>query len=231
MTDSDDGGRPKGRYRNLIVAGLALAFIAGTGWYQLRHFAGGTNGGHEALPNPPTADIGGPFTLTDQDGNRVSDTDFRGKFMLVFFGYTFCPDVCPTELTTITDALEMIGPLADRVTPVFISVDPERDDPKTLHDFVRMFDPRLVGLTGSADEVAATARAYRAYYEKAETGNGGDYLIDHSALTYLMGPDGKFVTSFSYGTPAEKMAAGLRKFLAKGASQTSQPDKQAEIDR
>lgn len=159
--------------------------------------------------------IGGPFKLTDHHGKTVTDQDFRGKFMLVFFGYTYCPDICPTELQVMATALNSLGAEGERITPAFVTVDPQRDTPEQLANYVQSFHPRLVGLTGSAEEIAAVAKAYRVYYAKADGGDtAADYLMDHSAFVYLMGPDGKYVTHFPYGVTADKMAAELSKQLA-----------------
>lgn len=156
-----------------------------------------------------TALIGGPFSLINQDGKKVTEKDFRGRYMLVFFGYTFCPDVCPTELQVMTRALQSMGPAGDRITPVFISVDPARDTPEVLKSYVENFDPRLVGLTGTADEVAAAAKAYRVYYAKAGKSGAADYLMDHSSNIYLMDPQGRFIKHFSYTTDANALAEAL----------------------
>jgi protein SCO1/2 len=161
------------------------------------------------------ASIGGPFTLVDQTGKTVTDQDFRGKFMLVFFGYTFCPDVCPTELNTIGAAMDKLGPLAEKVTPIFITVDPQRDTADKLKSYVADFHPRLVGLTGTEEQVAAAARAYRVYYKKVGAEKAKeDYLLDHSSYIYLMGPDGVFATHFQFGIAPDKMADEIRKRLA-----------------
>ena len=166
-------------------------------------------------PNGPqvrssgTALIGGPFSLTDQTGRKVTDKDFLGRYMLVFFGYTYCPDICPTELQVMTRALESMGARGEKITPVFISVDPERDTPATLKSYVENFGPRLVGLTGSAAEVEAAAKAYRVYYAKAGKTSGTDYLMDHTSIIYLMDPEGRFVTHFNYMTDAKALAEAL----------------------
>lgn len=161
---------------------------------------------------PGQALVGGPFALTDQTGARVTDETFRGQYMLVFFGFTFCPDVCPTELQTISDALDRLKPnKAEKITPVFITIDPERDTPGVMAEYIRHFHPRQVGLTGTPDEIAAAARAYRVYYQKAPGASGAadDYFMDHSAITFLMGPDGRYVAHFSPGTNADAMAKRL----------------------
>lgn len=152
--------------------------------------------------------IGGPFTLTDDNGERVSDKTYQGKYMLVYFGYTFCPDVCPTSLGTIVDALGRVPPeKAAKIQPIMITVDPERDTLERLHEFVQAFHPDLIGLTGSEEEIAQIAKAYRVYYAKVKTEDPTiGYLIDHSAQTYLMGPDGAFLRHFSHNVDPADMA-------------------------
>ena len=159
--------------------------------------------------------IGGPFNLVDQDGKAVTEADFKGRFMLVYFGYTFCPDVCPTSLSAMADALDMLGDKADKIVPVFITVDPERDTPEQMKMYVKYFHPRLVGLSGTVDQVAAAANAYKAYFARAsEEGEEEDeYLMDHSSITYLMGPDGQFVSHFSHGVDGDEMAKRLEDLL------------------
>lgn len=158
--------------------------------------------------------IGGPFELVGKGGKAVTDKDFRGRHMLVFFGFTHCPDICPAELQIMSAALDGLGNKADRVVPVFITVDPERDTPELMAAYVENFGPNFVGLTGSPDAIAKAAKAYRVTYQKFhEEGSSGTYSIDHSALVYLMGPDGNFVTHFPYGTSPEKMAETLRRYL------------------
>ena len=157
------------------------------------------------------AAIGGPFKLTDQNGKLRSDADFRGQYALVFFGYTNCPDVCPTTLQTLIDAMTALGPKADKVTPVFITVDPERDTAKALKDYAANFTPRLVMLTGSPADIAAVAKEYRVYY--AKSGEGPNYGMDHTALIYLMGPDGTYVTHYAPQATADDIAKDLSKRL------------------
>jgi protein SCO1 len=158
------------------------------------------------------AQIGGPFSLTDQDGRTVSDQDLRGKPFLVFFGYTHCPDICPTTLFDLSEVLRSLGPDADRVSAAFITVDPERDTSATLKDYLSSFDPHLRGLTGDADAIRAVTKAYRVYYRKIPL-EGGDYTMDHTALVYLMGKDGHFIAPFNVKRPPEAAAADLRKYL------------------
>ncbi len=158
------------------------------------------------------ARFGGPFTLTAHDGRRVSDADFHGRHMLVFFGFTYCPDICPTELQAVGRALDLMGPDADRVTPVFVTVDPARDTPEALAQYVAAFHPRMVGLTGTPQEIAAVAKAYRVYYRMGEPSKPGadDYLVDHTAFLYLMGPDGSFRALYRHGTRPDLLADALR---------------------
>jgi protein SCO1 len=158
------------------------------------------------------AQIGGPFRLTDQDGRTVTDQDLKGKPFLVFFGFTHCPDVCPTTLFDVSEVLRSLGPDADRVGAAFITVDPERDTPATLKDYLASFDPHLRGLTGDADAIKTVTRAYRVYYKKVPL-EDGDYTMDHSALVYLMGKNGQFIAPFNIKRPPEVAAADLRKYF------------------
>lgn len=154
--------------------------------------------------------VGGPFTLTDHTGKRVRDADFRGKYLLVVFGFTFCPDVCPTELQLISAALDALGPKAERVVPLFITIDPERDTPGQLATYVQSFHPRLIGLTGTAREIEAVAKEYRVYVRKApDPKSTAGYSMDHSALIYLMGPDGAYLAHFTPGISVDTLAHRL----------------------
>ena len=158
--------------------------------------------------------IGGPFTLTDQSGRRRSDSDFRGKLMIVYFGYTFCPDVCPADLMAITQALDALGPAADGVQPIFITVDPERDT-KLLAEYVSAFHKSLIGLTGTPDEIRKVANAYKAFYAKVPAARDGDYAIDHTGVIYLMGRSGEYLGFMPPQTGPEKLTEILRKYLSK----------------
>ena len=153
--------------------------------------------------------IGGPFTLTNQDGKTVTDADFHGRWMLVYFGYTFCPDVCPTELQTISAALDKLGADAAKIQPIFITIDPDRDTPAILADYVKLFDKRLIGLTGTPQQIAQVAREYRVYYAKVTPKSASSYLMDHSSFAYLMGPDGHFRALLQPGESPEAMASRL----------------------
>lgn len=191
------------------VTVLLIATVIGIGGLFLsKSLPGGGGGVGEAL-------VGGPFTLTNQDGKRVTDQDFRGKYLLIFFGFTFCPDVCPSELQVMSAALDQLGPQGEKIQPVFITIDPERDTPEAMKVYVSNFHPRMVGLTGSAADIAAVAKAYRVYYAKAKGSVEGspDYLMDHSTILYLMGPDGKFLKHFTFGTDAKALAEGLRQVV------------------
>src|SRR5262245_35203023 len=196
--------------QNLIFALVVLIIAAVTGLSALWLT--------RSLPEGPVASgtelVGGPFSLTDQNGKRVTDQDFRGKYMLIFFGYTYCPDVCPSELQVMSAALDELGTDAEKIQPIFITIDPARDTPETLKVYVSNFHPRLIGLTGSEADIAAVAKAYRVYYAKAKTTeNQPDYLMDHGTILYLMGPDGKFVKHFTYGTEAKGLAEALRQSI------------------
>src|SRR5262245_36847329 len=161
--------------------------------------------------------IGGPFALTDQHGRRRTDADFRGRLMLVYFGFTYCPDICPTDLQAMSLAIDRLGAAGEAVQPLFITVDPERDTPEHLADYVTMFHPRLIALTGDAAAIRDAARAYRVYYAKAPTA-GGDYTVDHSGFIYLLDRAGQYVGFFPPGTPPDAMADTMRP-LAEAAQQ------------
>jgi protein SCO1 len=156
------------------------------------------------------ASIGGPFVLTDQNGAKRSDRDFRGHWMLLYFGYTYCPDVCPTTLALMSSTVEKLGPDAGRVIPVFITVDPERDTPSVLKSYLAAFGPQFIGLTGTPSDIAKVARAYRVYYKKV-TLKGGAYSLDHSSAIYLIDPNGNFVKAYDEQSGAAAIANDLRK--------------------
>jgi cytochrome oxidase Cu insertion factor (SCO1/SenC/PrrC family) len=158
--------------------------------------------------------IGGPFTLTDPAGKRRSDSEFRGRLMIVYFGYTYCPDVCPADLMAITQALDALGPAADGVQPVFITVDPERDA-KVLGEYIAAFHHSFVGLTGSPDEIRKVANSYKAFYAKVPDQRGGDYSIDHTGMIYLIGRNGEYLGFMPPQTDPGRLTEILRKYLAK----------------
>ena len=158
------------------------------------------------------AAIGGPFELTDQNGRTVTERDLKGRPFLVFFGFTRCPDICPTTLFEVSEIMRALGKDADRVGALFITVDPERDTPAALKDYLSSFDPHLAGLTGEPAAVAAVAKAYRVYFKKVPLDQGG-YTIDHTAIVYLMDKDGRFVSPFNMKRTTEAAAAYLRRYL------------------
>ncbi len=159
--------------------------------------------------------IGGPFALTDHTGKRRTDLDFRGKLLVIYFGYTYCPDICPTDLMAISLAVDRLGAAGEAVQPIFISIDPERDTVEHLADYVTAFHPRLVGLTGAPEELRKVATAYKAYYAKAENARSKDYLIDHTAFIYLVGKDGRYLGFSPPGTTPERLAEVIAKQLSR----------------
>jgi len=199
--------------RRMLLIGLAPLLVAGVGWLALTAPAWAAEGA--------AASIGGPFTLTGAGGRTVSDRDFRGKWLLVYFGYTQCPDVCPTTLAEIVQTLQQLGPLAQEIQPIFITIDPERDTPETVRDYVEAFEPRIVGLTGTPAEIAEVAKQYRVFYRKQTGTSGADYLMEHSAFVYVMNPAGNYATLLSPrgGQTPEQMASRLRELIAQNAEQ------------
>lgn len=191
--------------RTKIVAVLA-AFLAGgltlvaVIWFSLP--------GQVAQPSS----VGGPFSLTDQNGRAVTDKDFRGEPFLVFFGFTNCPDVCPTTLYEMSEVLRRLGPDADKTAALFVSVDPERDTPAKLKMYLSPFHPRVFGLTGTEAQVDAIKKEYRVYSKKVPLKNG-DYTMDHTAVVYLMDKNGRFIAPFNLQRSADEAAADLRKRL------------------
>ncbi len=199
----------RGRLLTVIVAGFLIGALGGAAALVLTRGASNPN-----VTTTGKALIGGPFALVDQHGKKVTDRDFRGRYMLIFFGFTHCPDICPAELQVISASLDELGPKAEEVVPIFVTLDPERDTPEVMADYVKNFGSRFVGLTGSPEEIAEAAKAYRVAFSKfQEDKTKNDYSIDHSALAYLMGKDGEYITHFPYGTPAAKMTETLRRYL------------------
>ena len=200
------------RHRNigLIVAGL----ISGAAIAALMFGLQARQAGAPQSVVSGTALVGGPFALTDHTGKKVTEKDYLGKFMLVFFGFTNCPDICPSGLQVISAALDKLGPKAELVTPVFISFDPSRDTPEKLAAYLKSFHPRLIGLTGSDAEVAAVAKAYRVYLQKVtDEKSPGTYSFDHAAIFYVMGKDGAFVTHVPHTNDVGELTAALDKVL------------------
>jgi cytochrome oxidase Cu insertion factor (SCO1/SenC/PrrC family) len=189
-----------------ILALLAALFTAVAAYYLTVPNQSGISSG--------TALVGGPFTLTDQTGRKVTDKDFLGKYMLVFFGYTYCPDICPTELQVMSAALDSLGPKADVIQPVFVTVDPQRDTPEVLKQYVGNFHPRLVGLTGTPEDIASAAKTYRVFFNKVENSGADTYLMDHSTIMYLMDPQGRFLKHFTYTTDAAALAKALAEAIS-----------------
>lgn len=183
-----------------FVAGLVV-FLA-VFMYATGQFGGG----------PTPSAIGGPFQLTDQDGKQITDQDFRGRPYLVFFGYTHCPDICPTTLFEISEVMRALGPDADSAAALFVSVDPDRDTPAVLKDYLSSFDPHVRGATGNEKELAQVQKEFRVYSKKHPTGDG-DYSMDHSAVVYLMDKDGRFVAPFNLKRSPQDAAKDLRKYL------------------
>ncbi len=196
-----------------VLIALVLAGLGGVLWW--RGEAPRLSDIGVAIPGGVS--MGGPFTLVNTAGETVTEASFRGRWMLLYFGFTFCPDVCPTDLQTISAALDKLGPLGQRVVPVFVTIDPERDTPAVLGEYTKLFDERLVGLTGSKEQVAAAAKAYRVYYARAKSRDSSDYLMDHSAFIYLVGPDGGFRALFRHGMSVQELADGLKARLQAGS--------------
>lgn len=206
---------PKARFLMAVLAvtvfaGLAGLYFMGTGGVSGRGPAGETG----IIQGSGTPSIGGPFTLVDHTGKTVTERDFLGKFMLIYFGFTYCPDVCPTELQIMAAALQSLGPKAEQIQPVFISVDPERDTPDVLATYVKQFDPRFIGLTGTVEQVAAVSKAYRVFFRKAkDESSSADYSVDHSSIIYLMDREGKFLVFFGPGTSPDEVARKIEPYL------------------
>jgi protein SCO1/2 len=201
---------PGGSSRFVLVAAvLAALVILGAGVFLALALRDNPRG---AAGTVLASAIGGPFRLTDQNGKTVTDADLKGKWSLVYFGYTHCPDACPTALNDISIALEDLGAQRDAVRPVFITVDPERDTPEALKAYVTSFDAPILALTGTPDEVAQAAKGYRVYYAKHPEA-GGEYSMDHSSVIYVMDPQGRFTASFTHESTPEQIAERLKKLL------------------
>ncbi|WP_025899973.1 SCO family protein [Sneathiella glossodoripedis] len=192
----------------LVVVGLVIAaFIIANEMFGER-----IQGTSRTIVGAPQ--IGGPFTLVNEDGQQVTEEDFKGKLMLVFFGYTFCPDVCPTELNVFSEVMEALGEDAENVVPVFITVDPDRDTAEVIKEYTDAFHPSIIGLTGTPEQITHVKKQYRAYGQAVEKEKDPEfYLVDHTSFTYLMGRDGEMITVFSYGTKAEEIVANIEKLL------------------
>ncbi len=191
-----------------IVLALTAVLVAGLGWLRLSAPPAGNLAG---------ASLGGPFALTDQDGKPASDADFNGKYRLLYFGYTSCPDVCPTDVALIARGLKAYEAArpdrAARVQPIFITVDPERDDVAAMKAFVTAFHPRLIGLTGTPAQIDAVRKAYGIYAKKVPTSDPAFYLVDHFAVIYLFGPDGRPIAFLPHGSKAGDVTAMLETYV------------------
>jgi protein SCO1/2 len=208
MTDNAPMNRPVALIPYLLLA----AFVAaGTLWYlgDLR-----AHNGVESLATGESVTLGGPFALTDQNQVLRTEKDFHGKYTLVFFGYTYCPDVCPATLAIMAAALDKMGPRSDNIVPIFITVDPKRDTPDKIKSYLSSFGRRFVGLTGAPEAIANVAKEYRVYYKEHPPENGGEYTVDHSGVVYLMDPNGKFIANYSLDTSPDTLAADLLKRLS-----------------
>jgi protein SCO1/2 len=201
----------RSRLIGVILAGFLIGALGGAAALVLTSAAPGPK-----VETSGKALIGGPFALTDPQGKTVTDQDFRGKHMLVFFGFTNCPDICPAELQVMAASLDELGPKADKVAPIFVTLDPERDTPEAVGAYVKNFDTRFIGLSGLPEDIGKVAKAYRVAYSKFVP-EGGDqasgYSVDHTAFVYFMGPDGQYITHFPYGTPTAKMVETLRRYI------------------
>ncbi len=183
----------------LITATAAVVAVGAVTWLE--------------RPASATLALGGPFTLTDANtGQTVTQQNFRGKMMLIYFGYTYCPDACPTALNNISAAMAKLGPDADKIAPLFISIDPARDTPTVMANYVKAFDSRIQGLSGDAATTATVAKQFGVYYKRHDEPNGG-YLMDHSSLLYVMDRDGKFVKVLPAAESGDKLAGDLRELL------------------
>ncbi|MFA5123030.1 SCO family protein [Zavarzinia sp.] len=196
----------------IIAALIAIAVLA---WVEITYLdRQGPDQGTPVASNglPPDHElagaVGGPFSLTDEDGKPVTEKSWPGKFLLVFFGYTYCPDVCPTTLAELDTVLKDLGPAADKIQPLFITVDPERDGAAELKAYTSSFDPRITGLTGDRPAIDAALKAYRVV--AVRRGEGADYSMDHSTLLYLMGPDGRLKDIYSHDMDPKALADALR---------------------
>ena len=197
--------------RFFLILGIGLLLLDGA-LLLIARMPSATRGGGNAI-STGTAAIGGPFTLVTTDGKAVTDETYRGKWMLTYFGYTFCPDACPTTLTNVSIALQTLQGEADQIEPLFITVDPRRDTAAILAEYLKAFDPRIVGLSGSKDQTNAITKTYRVFVEPQKAQSDGSYLVDHSSYVYFMDPQGKFVDVIQGITPPAQMAEWLRKSM------------------
>jgi protein SCO1/2 len=194
--------RPMSRTMKALLAVWIAVLVGAAGWIGWDAWQGKQPG------------IGGPFALVDQNGKTVTSDSLKGKPTLIYFGYAFCPDVCPTSLLLMETAVEKLGPeAAKKVNLVFITVDPERDTPKLMKGYVENFGPTFIGLTGTTEQIAQVARAYRVYFQRVPGKDGGPYLMDHSSIVYLLDRNGRFVTHFTHEAKAETIAQAVARQL------------------
>jgi protein SCO1 len=196
--------------RSTLIVIIALALLAlGSAWVTITLTTNRVP--EQALSS--SAQIGGSFTLSAADGRTVTDQTYRGKWLLIYFGYTFCPDACPTALNNMSEALDNLGADASDIQPLFITVDPKRDTPQVMADYLKSFDSRIVGLTGSQTQTDSVAKAYRVYVAPQKT-DGDDYLVDHGAYAYVVNPQGKFANVIAGDAAGAEMAKKLREMIA-----------------
>lgn len=201
----------------VFLAGTAILLLGLAAWLGRDMIAPSATSFGSATSGSGTALIGGPFELVDQSGATRTEADFKGRYMLIYFGYTFCPDICPTSLLSMTRALESLEEsapaTAEQIVPIFITVDPERDTVEAMKSYAAHFHPDMVALTGSEEQVAKAAKAYRVYYAKVEDEAASDYLMDHSSFIYLMGPDGGYVSHFAHNATPDSIAESLERYV------------------
>jgi protein SCO1/2 len=199
------------RFNSIYLAVVLLLIASVAGWYLWKL---GDQRTAQLVPAETSATVsepGGPFQLVDQNNNARSDANFRGKYMLIYFGYTYCPDVCPTTLAIMTAALKKMGQTGSSIVPIFVTIDPARDTPDVMKSYLAAFDPRFIGLTGTQEQITAAAKAYRIFYQKIPLEGGDGYTMNHSSIIYLMGPDGRYKTHFTDQDTPENMASALEK--------------------
>lgn len=199
-----------------VLLGAALGVIAVAGYVAWTGYTQSSQATRSLPPGVPAfakANVGGPFEVVDHGGRTVTHEDFLGQYTVYYFGFTFCPDVCPTELSVIASAVDLLGDAAEQVQPVFVTIDPERDTPEMMADYVDLFHPRMIGLTGSMEQVAELANQFRVYYQKVEDDDFQYYLMDHTSFIYVMDPNGENAALVPPGTTADQLAAFIRSQL------------------
>lgn len=198
------------RIFDLVLLGLGLLGLLALVTLQVRLIQTEKTTTSSTIAGSP---IGGPFTLIDQDGTPRTEKDLAGRYNLIYFGFTFCPAICPTELQKMTRALEESGKGADKIQPIFITIDPERDTQAVMKTYISQFDPRFMGLTGTKEQIDDVLKSYRVYARKVEDPSMTDYTMDHSSYIYLIGPDGLLLGAYGIATPPTQIAADIKKYL------------------